>query len=230
MYCFNEYDHIGLGLAPNVAIVGTAVANVAVTAYHAAKVSALQQGFQAKLESDEEKKNYIKYLVVRIQSVAQRLGQNGVYRPGTEAFEGAIKIAMARDMNYKGNCNADIYYPLTKDDVPGKPRKIWATIDRTGYVKPGSPVPPDVGPIWATGCKNADDQARMAYIDRLKGERKHSHFKIFKEDIGSLNLLLRAGTGIFMVIIMIIIIKVQRAVVAEQAPPKRKRKKKKEDN
>tara|TARA_B100000925_G_C21894895_1_gene424538 strand:+ start:121 stop:816 length:696 start_codon:yes stop_codon:yes gene_type:complete len=228
MYSFEGYNSDGLGVAAApVAVIGTAVANVGVTAYHAAKISKLQKGFQEKLENDQQKINYIKYVLARMESIAMRLGSNGVYRPGTPEFENALKQTLKSDMNYRGNCNADIYWPLKKGETPGKPRQVWATIDRTGYIKPGAQVPPDVGPIWATGCKNAIDAGAQEYIKRFKGERKHQHFKIFKEDLGTMDVFLRAATGIFMVIMLVIVTKVQRAVLREQAPPKIKKRKKK---
>jgi len=70
MYSFEGYNSDGLGVAAApVAVIGTAVANVGVTAYHAAKISKLQKGFQEKLENDQQKINYInacfKFLFLR---------------------------------------------------------------------------------------------------------------------------------------------------------------------
>ena len=220
MYTFQ--NNFGF-LPPQAIVVGTAVANVGIEAHHAAKVAKLQDKFTARLESDEEKKAYINYVVARLESVAVRLAKGGVYRPGTAEFDKVLGQVVKQDMNYKGLCNADIYWPKTTQDKEGAPRKIWASISRTGFVAPGADVPPDVGPVWATGCKNAHDQASMAWIARYKGERKHRHFKIFKEDIGSMDLFLRAGTGIFMIAMLLLVTRVQKAVIKEQAPPPRKK-------
>lgn len=225
MYIFEGHSDFGIVQA---VVVGTAAANVGLTALHAAKMGALQREFSARLESDQQKIAFIKYIALRMESIADRLGKNGKYRPGTDEFEKAMAIALKNDMNYKGNCDTDIYYPLAPGEDPKKPRKVWASITR-GYVTipQGSPqnIPPDVGPIWATGCKNAIDQGRMAYISRYKGERKHNYFKIFKEDMGTRDIFLRAATGIIMVLFLIIITKVQRAVLKEQVPAKKKKKK-----
>jgi hypothetical protein len=221
------YTGLGQGLGQGAAMVGTAIVNVGVQAHHAVKVGQLQRKFSSKLENDEEKKQYIKYIAQRINSVATRLGKNGRFRAGTPEYEEALTKVLSSDMTYRGNCNADIYYPMTTKDAIGKPRKVWASISRSGFVKPGTPVPRDIGPIWATGCKNAHDAGRMAYIQRFKGEKKHSFFKTHKEDLGSMNLLLRAATGIFMVIALVIVTRVQKAVIKEQAPPKRRKRRKK---
>jgi len=206
-------------------MIATSVGKVAVTAHHAVKVGKMQKKFGKKLDSDERKKEYINFIIERFQSIGTRIAKGGKYRPGTKAFELVLKKALLDDMNYKGYCNTDIFVPHAEGDVPKATRQIYASIDRTGHVSRGQ-VPPDVGPVWATGCKNADDFFRMAYIDRFKGERKHGFFKLFKEDIGTMDLFLRFGVGLLMAIVMVAMIKVQRAVVIEQAPPKRKKKKK----
>jgi hypothetical protein len=224
MYTF--HGHKGFGFTAPVTVVGTAIANVGVNAHHAVKVSKMQQKFSKRLESDQEKMAYLKLVILRVQSIAERLAKGGKYRPGTPEFEKILGVALKNDMAYKGLCNADIYYPLG-NDPKGSPRAIWASISRGGYVTPGTPVPPDVGPIWATGCKNADDRARMAYVQRFKGRRKHKHFRTHKEDIGTMDLFLRAGTGILMVAMLFLVTRIQKAVISEQAPPKRKRRKKK---
>jgi hypothetical protein len=208
-------------------MVVTAAANVAVSAHHAVKVGEMQKRFGKKLDSDEAKKQYIKFIIERFQSLGTRLAKGGRYRPGTDAFELILKKALLDDMNYHGYCKTDIFVPHTPGDKPKATRTVYASIDRIGHVSRGK-VPPDVGPIWATGCKNADDFFRMAYIEGIKGKRKHRFFKFFKEDIGTMDLFLRFGTGLLLAIVMLAMIKIQRAVVAEQVPlPRKKRKKRK---
>ena len=218
------YQKDGLGQAAYaVTVVGTAVANVAINADHMIKVSALQKKFAGKLESDQQKMDYIKILLLRIQSLSTRLAKGGRYRPGTKGFEVLLGRALKNDMKYKGYCNADIYYPYNGESGA---RKVWASITRSGHVISGK-VPKDVGPLWASRCKNAEDAARMAYITKFKGQRKHRIFKTHKEDLGTMDLFLRFGTGLFLVMVMIMAIKVQRAVIKEQEPMFKKKKKKK---
>jgi len=198
-----------------VAVVGTAVANVAINADHIIKVGKIQSKQQQVLDTDAAKMDYIKTVILRVRSLGPRLARGGKYRPGTKAFEVILAKALKNDMSYKGYCNADIYVPFGPNDTPGNPRGVWASITRGGQVKSGS-VPRDVGPIWATGCKNAEDDARMAWIKKFKGERKFSFLRAHKEDIGTMNLALRFGTGLFMAAALLLLIKVQRAVVKEQ--------------
>lgn len=214
-----ELGSVGAGL------VVTAVANVGVNAYHAAKMSKMQQRFQKRLETDQEKMDWFRLLLARFKSVANRLATVGQV-PGTPAFETHLKKALKADMDYGGKCNVNMYMPVTKDDVIGQPRKSFAKITRTGFVTEGS-VPKDVGPIWANGCKAALDEARIAYIKRFKGQKQFEHLRAHKEDIGTLDLALKFGTGFFLLIMMIFIMKVQGAVIEEQAPPPRRKKKKK---
>jgi len=216
------YHHGGFGQAVAATVVGTAIANVVINAGHMLKVGALQKKFGGKLESDQQKMDYLKIILLRLQSLSTRLAKGGRYRPGTKGFEVLLGRAIKNDMKYKGYCNADIYFPF----VAGAPPKVWASFTRAGHVSAGA-VPRDAGALWAGRCKNAEDEARMAYIKRFKGRRKHSIFKAFKEDLGTMDLFLRFGLGAFLVAVMVMAIKVQRAVIKEQKPQLKKKKKKK---
>lgn len=200
-------------------VVGAAVGNVAVSAHHAVAMNKLQQRFQRKLDNDAANMEYIKLLVARFKSMGTRLARTTRHQPGTKEFNLLLKKAMINDMFYRGYCEADIYVPMESKDSPGKPRNVWASITRSGYVKPPKKgLPPDVGPIWASGCKTGLDEFSIAAITKLKGKRRYEHLKTSKIDIGTMNLLLRFGTGFFIMIVGILMIRVQRAVIKEQKP------------
>lgn len=221
-YIHKELGELGTAGA---GLVVAAAANVAVSAHHAAKMSEMQRKFQRRLETDQEKMDWFRLLLSRFKSLSVRLATVG-QRPGTPQFEAHLKKVLKADMAYGGNCNVNMYMPITKDDVVGQPRKTFAKISRGGYVSKGT-VPKDVGPIWANGCKAALDEARIAYIKRFKGQKQFKHLRAHKEDIGTLNLALKFGTGFFLLIMMVFITRIQSAVIEEQAPPPRRKKRKK---
>lgn len=206
-------------------LVVAAAANVAVNAHHAAKMARMQKRFTRNLESDQEKMDWFKLLLERFKSVAIRLATVG-QRPGTLEFEKWLRKALKDDMDYKGHCNIDMYMPMKPGDTLGKPREIFATINKNGYMEKGK-APKEVGLIWAHGCKGAMDEARMAFIKRYKGQKEFEHLREHKEDLGTMNLALKFGTGFFLLIMMLILSKVQSAVVRAQAPPPRKKRKRK---
>lgn len=208
-----------------IALVGAAAANVGVNAYHAVKLNKMQQGFQKKLDSDANNIEYIRLLVSRLKSLGNRIAKTTPHRPGTKEFEALLKKVLINDMLYKSYCNADIYFPMGPNDVPGRPRDVWASINSTGYVKKPTIVPPDVGPIWAAGCKNAHDEFRITNVKQYKGERRFDFLKTHKIDVGTLNLLLKFGAGIFLLVVAILMIKLQSAVIEEQKPFIKARKK-----
>jgi len=195
--------------------VGTAAANAAVNVDHALKVSKLQRKFQAHLEKDEINIDYIRNMVLRFQSLGTRLARTSRIQPGTKGFEAYLKKVLINDMIYKGFCNADIYGPMRPTDQPGKPRQIIGKFTRAGHVE-SSILPRDTGPVWATGCKNAQDNFRLAFIDAFKGTRQFKRIKAHKEDIGVSGLFLRFGTGLFMAVVLLLAIKMQRAVIKKQ--------------
>lgn len=203
---------------PAIALVGSAAANVATSAYHAVQMNKMQQGFQKKLDNDAARIEYIKLIVDRYKSVGSRIAKTTGHKAGTQAFDLLLKKALINDMNYRAYCEADIYMPMGPNDTPGRPRNVWATISRSGYVKPPTVLPPDVGPIWSTGCKNANDEFRIVQAEAYKGERRFDFLKTVKLDIGATDLLLRFGTGLFLVVVAIVMIKIQRAVIKEQQP------------
>jgi len=203
---------------PAVALIGSAVTNVALTAGHAVKMNKMQQGFQKKLDNDAARMDYIRLMVARFKSLGTRLARTTRHRPGTPEFNLLLKKALINDMFYRSYCNADIYWPMGKEDAFGKPRKVWGSINRSGFVKKPTQLPRDVGPIWASGCKNGHDEFSIAYANKFKGDRRFQHLKTHKIDVGTMNLLLRVGSGLFLMIVAILMIKIQRAVIREQTP------------
>lgn len=198
---------------PAIALVGSAVVNVAVSAHHAVQMNKLQRGFQKKLDNDAARIEYIKLMIARFKSVGIRLARTTRHAPRTKEFDLLLKKAMINDMFIRGYCEADIYHPGV-----GQPRNVWASIDRSGYIKHGRGLPRDVGPIWSEGCKSGHDEFSIAAATKIKGKRRYERLKTHKIDIGTMNLLLKFGTGFFMMIVGILMIRVQRAVIKEQQP------------
>jgi len=205
-----------LGQAEGIALVGVAAANAGINAYHAVKVGKIQRQQEHKLEADEIAMLYIRNLIYRLESLGTRLARTSGIRPGTPEFEGLLKKALISDMVYQGNCNADIFIPPTSTSKAGEPRSIWGKINRTGFLEQPSALPPDVGPIWATGCKNAQDKFRIASIEAFKGAQKFSHIKTTKSDIGTIGLFVTYGAGLFLLVVFLLSIKMQTAVIREQ--------------
>ncbi|RJR10585.1 hypothetical protein C4588_03020 [Candidatus Parcubacteria bacterium] len=217
-----------LGQAEGIALVGVAAANAGVNAYHAVQVSKIQQQQQKKLENDEIAMTYIRNLIYRLETQAIRLARTSTIRPGTPEFEALLQKALKSDMLYKGNCNASIYVPPTTSSKAGDPRSIWGKISRSGFLEQPSTLPPDVGPIWATGCKNALEKAKIAYVDAYKEGKQFEYIKTSKSDIGTLQIFAAFGGGLLLLVVLLTSMKLQTAVIKEQrrkpkTKPKRKR-------
>ena len=207
-----------------VAMVGVAAANAAVNVHNAVQIGKIQKQQEKHLESDAAQMTYIRNLVFRLETLGTRLAKTSGIRPGTPEFEDLLRKAMSPDMTYQGNCNADIYVPPTATDKPGESRAIWGKINRTGFLEQPSSLPPDVGPLWATGCKNAQDKFKISAITALKESRKFKHIKETKSDIGMTNLFVTFGAGLFLIIVFLLSIKTQSAVIRAQRPKKSKTK------
>jgi len=199
-----------------VTVIATAAANAAVNIQHAVAVKALQDKFAGKLESDAAKMAYLKLLIIRFRSLGVRLARTTRARPGTKEFDILLRHALKHDMNYKGGCDVDIYIPFRPGDVMGKPRPVWGSISGRGFVTGGN-VPRDVGPIWASGCKGAHDEFKTAYIVGLKGKRRFTFLKSSKEDIGTMGLFLKFGSGLLLAMVLLTMVKIQKAVVKKQS-------------
>lgn len=204
------------GQGEAIALVGTAAANAGVNAYHAAKVGKIQRQQERKLEDDEIAMTYIRNLVYRLETLGTRLSRTSGIRPGTPEFEALLKEAMSSDMDYQGLCNASIYIPPNATSKRGEPRTVWGKINRTGFLEQPSALAPDVGPIWATGCKNAQDKFRIAFLENFKGGQKFRHIKTTKSDIGTMEIFIKFGTGLFLLIVLLMSMKMQSAVIREQ--------------
>ena len=194
----------------------TAAANAGVSVYHAAKVSKLQQKFQSKLDQDEIDMDFIRALLARFRSTGTRLAQTTTARPGTPDFDKLLMISTKEDMKYKGNCNAAIYNSRKAEDKLGQPREIWADIDRSGHITQPNRLPLDIGVIWASGCKNAQDEFRTTWVQGYKGDRRYAHVRDTKFDIKTLNVFLKYGGGLLLVVALLVMIKLQSAVISEQ--------------
>jgi len=205
------FGQTGVGIVA----VGSAAANAAINVHHALKVSKLQKKFQTHLDKDAVNIDYIRNIILRLNSLGNRLARTSRIQPGTKGFEAYLKKILIKDMIYKGFCNADVYTPFGPGDRPGKPRTIIGKFTRAGHVE-SSILPRDTGPIWATGCKNAQDSFRVAFIDAFKGKRQFKRLKAHKEDIGVTDLFLRFGTGLFMAVVLLLAIKMQRKVIKHQ--------------
>jgi len=205
------------GQAAGVIAVGTAAANIGVAAHHAQQVKKLQKQFQRRLDSDQQKIEFIKNIVLRYRSLGERLVQTKDLQPGTKAFEAALKQALVNEMVYNGYCNADIYVPMGPEDKPGRPRPLFGKFTRSGYVKSDiSKMPPDVGLHWASGCKGAQEDFSRQWADKYRGTRQFERLKTHKEDIGITDLFIRYGTGLFLAAAILLALKVQRKVIKSQ--------------
>lgn len=211
------------GQAEGLVAVATAAANVGVNAYHAAKTDKIVQAFENKLRDDEAAMAYIRNLVLRFEGLGTRLARTSGIRAGTPEFENLLRKSMINDMQYHGNCNADIFVPPTARDRPGVPRALWGKINRSGFLEQPSVIPPDVGPIWATGCKNAQDQFRIAQAQQIKGKSRFEYLLGSKAGIGQWDIIARIGSGLFLLIFAILMLKYQGAVIHEQKKAKKPR-------
>lgn len=210
-----KHPNFGQIQAEGVALIGTTAANIGVNVYHSAKVSKIQREQERKLELDEIAMSYIRNLVHRFETLGTRLARTSRVRPGTPEFEALLRNSLKSDMFYRGNCKADIYVPPTESTGTGA-REIWGRINPTGHLEQPSMIPPDVGPIWSSGCRTAQDKFKIAYIDAHKENIKFKHIKTSKSDIGTLGLFFTFGAGLLVLVMFILSIKTQTAVLKEQ--------------
>jgi len=205
----NQFGQVG------VAIVATAAVNAAVGVHHAVETKSLQRKFGRRLSKDEINTDYIKNILLRLRSLGTRLVHTKEIQPGTQKFEDSLKKAIINEMIYKGYCNADIYVPMGPNDRAGSPRGIIGSFTRSGHVK-SKILPPDTGPMWATGCKNAQDNFRYTFVNKYKGKKQFKRLMYHKEDIGVTGLLLRYGSGLFIAAVLLLAIRVQSKVIKQQ--------------
>lgn len=128
---------------------------------------------QQKKERKKLKKAFYAQLLKRYNtqifiSVLERMGPAMVYlqelglKPGTEAFDEALKKKLYSEVGYKGNCSVDIFGPA----APGQPRPPIASIDKTGKIQAFNPnIDLDLGPKWAEACKEFHKAALQAWAE-----------------------------------------------------------------
>lgn len=104
-------------------------------------------------------------------STLERMGPAMVYlqslglKPGTDAFDAALKKKLYAEVGYKGNCAVDIFGPA----APGKPRPPIASIDKLGKINAFSPnIDLALGPKWAEACKEFHKAALQAWAEEQK--------------------------------------------------------------
>jgi len=205
-------DHTFGQIIP-LAQIGIAAGDVALDYSNFTQLQDMQASFQKKLDSDAAMIEYIKYIVDRFTSAGVRLAKSGRYQPGTPAFETVLALLLKNDMQYLGNCDVRIYTPASSSGA----RTVWAIISRQGFITPPTNIPPDVGSIWASGCKDAQDQFSIEYIKAIKGTQRFNVEALSQMDIGTINLFLRIGLGVFLIVMVILIIKTQSELIGEQA-------------
>jgi hypothetical protein len=207
----NQFGQVGVG----VVAIGTSVANAAVNVQHAIKTGKMQRKFQKRVGTDQANLDYLKNIILRFKSLGNRLVTTKAIQPGTPAFEDALKRATVNEMIYRGNCNANIYTPRSSNDAIGQPRALIGKFTRAGHIE-STILPKDAGPVWASGCKNAQDSFRYSFVNKYKGGRQFRRLKTQKEDIGTTDLFLRFGSGLFIAAVLLLAIKTQSKVIKTQ--------------
>ena len=190
------------------AVANTAI-NTAVALTNAGKVSSLQKNFTSKLEQDAAILDYITNMVLRLKASGKNLVASGVAQPGTAAFEKQLQQKLLNYLVYRGDCNASIYVAPRPEDIPNQPRPILAVCLNTGSVQGSTNVPPEVGVVWATGCRNAQDEFRVDYINKWKDTRKFTMQTLLTGDLGSLGIFLKYGLSLFLVMLLITALRYQ---------------------
>ena len=192
-------------LGPQTAV---AIANVGLNLYHQKKINKMQKRFQRQLDRDAANIDYMKNIVEHFRNTGNRLLVVSDNEPGKSKFNFALMKALSRDMNYKGNCTTDIFRPADAKDLFNSP--IWAKVTRSGYVDaPG--LPRDIGPIWATGCKNAHSEFRSNFIKNIKSRRKFTGLVQRKETLATSDLISKFVAGALLIMMMAVVIKLQLA-------------------
>ena len=217
---------------PNLGQVAIAVGQIALSAGDLAveyanskKLANLQANFKRILDSDAAKIDYANDLAQRIQIAATTLAHSGQIQPGTPLFDQYLGLIVKPDMQYNGNCNVGFYQPAAPYDQTNAPKSLWITIDRNGFVQPSGNAPPDVGSIWSSGCQEAENQAGIEYVNALKGTQISGGLwtgirgkiqQLTRSDVGTVDLFMRIGLGVFVIAGLILVLKVQGALIEEQ--------------
>ena len=198
-------------------LVTTALIGVGDKAYDVYKTGKMARRFRKKLTRHAANIDYMKNVVNFFRISGNRLAVLSGIEPGTQKFEFALMKMLRTDMNYKGNCNVDVYAPIEGTSMPNT--AIWASVTRSGYVggsvSSGDGVTKattvDVGPIWATGCKNAQSEFRINYLRSFKATRRFETKKIFEEKVATADLISKFVIGSLLIMMLATTIKIQLA-------------------
>ena len=194
-----------LGLGPQTV---AAITDVGVSFYHQTKVNRMQKRFQRNLDRDAANIDYMRNMIAHFKNTGNRLLVTHNAEPGRSNFDSALKKALSKDMNYRGNCAAEIFRPADAKDL--FKNHIWATVTGGGYVvTPG--MTRDIGPIWATGCKNAYSEFRSNFIKKVKSGRKFTTLVYSKDILASSELIYKFVAGGLLIIMMGVVLKLQLA-------------------
>jgi len=129
-----------------------------------------------KEERKAAKKAFLAALLKRYNqqvfiSSLQRVGSGMVYlsalglKPGSEQFDQMLVKKLSAEVGYKGKCALELYGPAP----PGKPRKVIASISRSGKLTAYSPhIDQALGPKWAEACKELHKAALQAWAEDQK--------------------------------------------------------------
>lgn len=198
-----RYIYSGLGQAGM--MITSAAINAALDVYSAKKLGKMAERFGKQLESDAIKMEYITYVVSRLRSLCEMLVATTDTDPHSLAFEAMLREGMSDYIQYKGNCNCTLLDPNTKKPV--------ATLTKDGRVLDGPGIPPEVGLIWATGCKNALDFARATNIREIKDEDRFQKSLQQTQNLGTRDLYYRYVLGGLVVSFLVLVLAMQRKVI-----------------
>lgn len=186
--------------------VTSAIVNSAIDVATALEAQKLQDKFQQQQQQQATVADYISNIILKLQSSGNRIVQTGQALPGTVAFETILQQALLNDMAYQGNCTGGIYVPGT-----GYPRDIIGYFYPSGVVQGAAPA--FTGPIWAAGCKNAQDSFQKNYLKIYKQTAQFNAQQNQTANLGALSLLLRFGLGIFLVSMLVAALRMQTKVL-----------------
>jgi|GEM_PF-3487414 len=208
-----------LGQAPTV--VASGVVNSALDVYSARKLGKMQARFVRQLASDSVKMEYVQFLVDRFRILCEMIVSTTDVDPSSLGFQAMLKEGMAAYAKYDGNCKGSIKDPTTK--------QVIGDYFRDGRVE-NTTMPKETGLIWSTGCKNALDAARIAYLREDKDEDRFAVVRDQMTQLGNRDTLVRFALWGGIIFSVLIALKMQFRVIKATSPHKKKRHKKKHKN
>lgn len=195
-------------------VVTTGIVNSALDVWSARKLGKIQARFVKQLEADNIKMEYVQFLVDRFHLLCEMIVSTTDVDPSSLAFQAMLKEGMAGYAKYDGNCRCSIKDPITKE--------IIGEYYRDGRVEKTS-MPRETGVIWATGCKNALDAARVAFLREDKDEDRFSVVKKQTVSIGNRDTLIRYGLWMSIILSVLLALKMQFRVIKSSTPKKKKK-------